>query len=339
MKPLRVEVEPLSEERWTKVERSLFARLPLVLDEGAPPSFRQRSPMWLAAVAVASALALVLVLEPWSSDEVALDQPSRVTTGETASHLALPGLTLDVEPESAVVVGADTQRGMLLVLDRGTIVCRVAKRANADPVIVQAGAARVRVVGTRFAVTRLGESARVEVFEGVVEVTFGGESTRVTAGQVWPDRAVALAPKPEDPSTLDTVLDVEPPESDRVPHEPTARRRSALVPRGSTEERAEAPETTPPEQNEPPPVAPSSQSVFERATALEQSDPARASQLYASLQSGNDSWAQNALYARGRLEASRGNRDLGRRLLQRYLERFPRGSNAEDARAVLGRLR
>lgn len=336
MKPLRVEVEPLSDERWTKVERSLFARLPLVLDEGAPPSFRQRSPMWLAAVAVVSMMALVLVLEPWSSDEIALDQPSRVTTGATASHLALPGLALDVEPESAVVVGADTQRGMLLVLDRGTIVCRVAKRASADPVIVQAGAARVRVVGTRFAVTRLGESARVEVFEGVVEVTFGGESTRVTAGQVWPQRDVALAPKPEDPSTLDSALEVEPPESVRVPHEPTARRRSAPVPRGSVEERAEA---VPSGQNEPPPVAPSSQSVFERATALEQSDPARASQLYASLQSGNDSWAQNALYARGRLEASRGNRDLGRRLLQRYLERFPRGSNAEDARAVLGRLR
>jgi TolA-binding protein len=79
--------------------------------------------------------------------------------------------------------------------------------------------------------------------------------------------------------------------------------------------------------------------VFEQATAMERTDPARASELYRTLEAGADSWAQNALYARGRLEASRGNHAEARRLLGRYLERFPRGSNAEDARAVLKRLR
>jgi TolA-binding protein len=78
--------------------------------------------------------------------------------------------------------------------------------------------------------------------------------------------------------------------------------------------------------------------VFEQATALERSDPGRASRLYRSLESGTDSWARNALYAHGRLEASRGNAGEARRLLERYLERFPRGSNAADARAVLERL-
>jgi TolA-binding protein len=79
--------------------------------------------------------------------------------------------------------------------------------------------------------------------------------------------------------------------------------------------------------------------VFEQATALERSDPARAARLYRTLEAGAGSWAQNALYARGRLEASRGNPGEARRLLEQYLERFPRGSNAEDARAVLRRLR
>lgn len=79
--------------------------------------------------------------------------------------------------------------------------------------------------------------------------------------------------------------------------------------------------------------------MFEQATGLERGDPARASELYGTLESGGDAWAQNALYAHGRLEASRGNRDAARRLLERYLERFPRGGNAEDARAVLLRLR
>jgi outer membrane protein assembly factor BamD (BamD/ComL family) len=79
--------------------------------------------------------------------------------------------------------------------------------------------------------------------------------------------------------------------------------------------------------------------VFEQAALLERSDPAQASKLYGSLESQGDSWAQNALYAQGRLEATRGNRAEARRLLERYLERFPNGSNAEDARAVLARLR
>jgi hypothetical protein len=79
--------------------------------------------------------------------------------------------------------------------------------------------------------------------------------------------------------------------------------------------------------------------VFEQAAALEREDPARAAHLYGTLESGADSWAQNALYARGRLAAARGNRTAASRLLAQYLERFPRGSNADDARAVLQRLR
>jgi outer membrane protein assembly factor BamD (BamD/ComL family) len=81
------------------------------------------------------------------------------------------------------------------------------------------------------------------------------------------------------------------------------------------------------------------QSVFEQAAALERRDPARASHLYGTLESGSDSWAKNALYARAQLEASRGNHGTARKLLERYLQRFPRGENAEDARAVLERLR
>jgi TolA-binding protein len=79
--------------------------------------------------------------------------------------------------------------------------------------------------------------------------------------------------------------------------------------------------------------------VFEEAAALERGDPGRAARLYRTLESGSDSWAQNALYAHGRLEASRGNRAEARRLLERCLVRFPHGSNAEDARSVLERLR
>jgi TolA-binding protein len=108
------------------------------------------------------------------------------------------------------------------------------------------------------------------------------------------------------------------------------------VPGARAPELAPAPEVASPGTPLPPP---SRQATFEEATALERSAPERALSLYASLESGSDSWAQNALYARGRLQASHGNGAEARALLERYLERFPRGSNAEDARAVLTRLK
>ncbi len=400
-RPLPVDVEPLSEQRWARIERATFARLAL---EAAPP---YRGPArskavswrpWFAAVAVAACVVLAFALNrQLVPEQAALDQPSHIITGVSASHLALPGVTVDVGPESAVVVGAETPQGMLIVLDRGTITCSVAPRPRGAPLIVQAGSERVRVVGTRFDVSRVGDGARVQVYEGVVEVSSGGHSSRVAAGEVWVPRdnteGATDAPKAgsgeavakdgtttESPSTPSSAsgavvggmrtADGEGSasksaaagtdargESDEAPQAPAkgqaseglgAARARSVPPRRA--KRSAAEQTT-----EPSPVAHarerageavrvrepaiSSQTLFERATSLERSDPGQASRLYGKLEAGSDSWAQNALYARGRLEASRGNATLARRLLERYLQRFPQGSNAADARAVLRRLR
>ncbi|MGO8993041.1 MAG: tetratricopeptide repeat protein, partial [Polyangiaceae bacterium] len=88
-----------------------------------------------------------------------------------------------------------------------------------------------------------------------------------------------------------------------------------------------------------PPSEPSAQSQYEAAARLERSDPARALRLYTDLARGSDAWAQNALYAAGRLQADRGARGDADRLLEEYLRRFPRGSNAQDARALRESLR
>ncbi len=348
---LRVDVEPLSEQRWDRIGRSLMARLetePVKADSVFRAKVRPRPYGWWAAAAVVfvlTALSLSVGLMP---SDGAVDEPSRIATGSTASHLKLPGLDVQVDPESAVVVAAETPQGRLVVLDRGSIVCEVAPRAKNAPLIVQAGATRVRVVGTRFSVTRMGEAARVEVYEGVVEVTAGGQTERVSAGQRWP------APTTEARQTLqpsdgmkaeDTGCAATGPSSDVDPNTASARvNRTALnespsevrskqsLPRGGKES-AESPEDDSEATHE------SAQRVFERATALERSDPTRAVKLYRSLESGTSSWAQNALYAHARLEASRGNQSRARRLLERYLKRFPNGSNAEDARAVLRKLR
>jgi hypothetical protein len=313
--PIQIEVEPLDSDRWAKIERSLFVRLEREPDAtlNEARAFRpRRVRMWVAAAAVAGAVGGAGLSRFDFSERPVVEQPSRVTTGVSASHLALPGLSLDVAPESAVVVGAETPQGLLVVVDRGTVSCDVAPRTSGAPLIVQAGAARVRVVGTRFTVTRLGESAEVVVQKGVVEVSEQGRSWRVQAGESWPK-----------------------------PPEPTAGSDDATVAASAAAKRS-----TP--ERPLPPVGPgrtavraqdTSQSLFEQATGLERSDPRRAAELYSTVERGGDSWAQNALYAHGRLEASRGNGGEARRLLERYLERFPNGKNADDARAVLKRLR
>lgn len=328
----RIEAEPLSDQRWARIERSLFSRLEqeaAARVDRVPPGARSRVPAWLVAAAVLVSAALVaLVVVRSVAEPPPVSVPSRIATGAQGSHLSLSGLSVDVEPHSTVVVGPETRQGLLIVVDRGGVVCDVAPRPSDAPLVVQAGAARVRVVGTRFSVKRLGEAAHVVVQEGVVEVSSGGQRFRVAAGEEWPPRA-SRGQAPETAPVIPPPL-----ASDAVARGDAAPPRRAPLGSRSKATPARSPVTEVPVER-----APSSQEIFEQAAALERRHPAQASQLYAKLESGGDSWAQNALYAHARLEATRGNRAAARRLLERYLERFPRGSNAEDARAVLERLR
>jgi hypothetical protein len=88
-----------------------------------------------------------------------------------------------------------------------------------------------------------------------------------------------------------------------------------------------------------PPAAPSPQETYEAAARLEKTRPDDAAALYRGLVAGNTAWTSSALYALARLEADRGHRDGAQRLLEDYLARYPRGLNADDARALLQRMR
>jgi len=332
-RPLPVQVEPLSPQRWAKVERGLFARVESgALSEPAPSRAvdppPRRKMVWLAAAAIVVSIGLAI---GWPRPEAASEAlTSRITTGHESSHLALPGLTLDIDPESTVVVGDASKAGMLIVVDRGSILCEVAPRPAQAPLIGQAGAAQVRVVGTRFKVQREGTAARVWVEHGVVEVSMGGRSTRVAGGQVWPapshasSGAAALAEAP----AAETPAAAQAPAAADV----TAVGGSAPV------EALPAPSA----RRAPAPDAGSELSPrarFERAAALERTSPGVAISLYRGLELGSDSWAANALFAHGRLELSRGNHAQAERLLERYLVRFPRGANVDDAQALLRRMK
>jgi transmembrane sensor len=67
---------------------------------------------------------------------------------------------------------------------------------------VEAGDVVVRVVGTRFRVSEGSDGVGVEVERGVVEVTQGPRTVKLTAGQSWRSQAAeaALAPEPARPT-------------------------------------------------------------------------------------------------------------------------------------------
>jgi FecR-like protein len=328
-KPLPIEVEVVSARRWAKLERSLFARWDEEQQRGVPEAERQvarasRRLVAISAVALVAMAASIVCLVTWrrAGDTVALDRTSRIATGANASRLSLQGLTLDVEPESTVVLGTPSEHGLLIVLDRGKIVCEVAPRPAGAPLVVQAGSVQVKVVGTRFSVERTGEQARVAVEHGVVEVAAEGRVARVGVGQVWPPEAQGVAPATVTTSDAPSAIADDRPVNGGNQKSPPSGGASANGVAGRRAASGEAAQTR-----------------FEAASALERSDPARAIELYRGLESGTDSWAQHALYAHGRLEAARGNRSPARQLLEQYLTRFPKGPNSADARSVLARLR
>ena len=376
-----IDVEPLTDARVSKIKKAIFERL----DEeefsdrvksperrhvsgfvGAWSNFQRAPRRWVRtarvvlAVGAAAALVLIVVWRRPPTPHAALgDNPSRIVTGPSASHLALGDSSIDVSPDSVVLANGDDDRGVLLVLERGSVTCDVAPRHGRPPMVVQAGDVRVRVVGTHFTVTRMDDSARVDVAHGTVEVSAAGHTSLVHEGEAW------TAPEPASASPSSAVARV--PEG--IGQAPTVAMDQPMV-KGPLHVRARAPlplprlraqrptdETAPalaavsrPAQEAPSASARSTQDamvqpdfadqqLFEQASRIEKHDPSQAIATYRRLAAGSGRWAMNALFAQGRLEIDRGETGEGRRLLGSYLTRYPRGPNAADARLLLDRMK
>jgi hypothetical protein len=362
---IHVQVEPLAEPRWARIRHEIYGRIAADADASGPVAARQ-SPfrrdgastkahapswrMWTAAAAVVFAVttASLAYRSVTARGGGRLADPSRIATGAAASHVVLDGLTLDVAAESAVVVSGDATRGILVVLDRGSVTLDVEPRAARAGFVVQAGEVRVRVVGTRFGVSRWMDRASVQVERGVVEVDASGRTVQVHAGETW--RSADSAETVGTPSASGAAVAAEA-QSPRAPVDATPpehaehgriRRHASEAPVGAsrtTEKAAASAKPDPPAPKPMPAQQPASQQLYEAAAQLEVSDPARAIALYRQVVARGDSWLADALFAQGRLEAERGAHAQARATLTEYLARFPRGSNADDARLLLERTR
>jgi FecR protein len=249
MDPIKqIEVEPLSDQRWSKIEKSIFAQLENErLDREPEPKMVSLPPRsawrWRPAVALVMAGAMAAAIGALATKSMftspvapVASAPSRVVTGSSDSHIALGESDVDVAPESAVLVSGDDDRGIMVVVDRGKVECEVAPRKGRPPFLVQAGDVRVKVVGTHFTVARdaQGGGAHVLVAHGIVEVTSHGQTTTLHDGDSWPAAPTTLnTPSPITTATPSPVTQNDPPApAPRMAR--TSRSKSAPLPKTST---------------------------------------------------------------------------------------------------------
>ncbi len=300
-------IEPLAEGAWKRIEQGVFAELDSAGAESLRPKRPRRRAVWaLAAVPLAAAAAAVLVIWLRPAERGAVLESRRIVTRAHAQPAKLDDAELQVEPGSALVLLDDRRGGALVVIERGSARFAVPERKARPPFVVRAGDARVEVVGTRFRVERVGDGARVDTYEGAVRVWSSGQPTLVRRGE-------RFEPQPRAPATPAPA-----PAPALVPAAPAPQPQAAAAAPGLRVE--------------------GHRQRFEQAALLERVDPQQALQIYRNLAAQRGPWAENALYAAGRLELERGRRASAERLLRRYLDRHPAGVNASDARALLQQL-
>jgi hypothetical protein len=323
IQPGSLPVEELPDVSWQRIERKLFAQLAAAPVPRIPAPVRatglRRTWIYAGGVVAAAAVAAVIVsLTVRRSGQDAPPEaasgarsPSRIATADAPSAVSVGDVSLEIAPQSAVLVDEDRDRGVLFVLERGEATFRVAPVGDRPPVVVQAGDVRIEVIGTAFAVSRQGDSARVLVYEGVVSLVHGGKRQRLPAGSVWPE---APAPEP-------AIDEAAPPADQPVPEPPRPSRK--------------------PHTDRPSPAAPlaapplTDKDRYQKALTLERSHPDRARAIYRELVAAGGKWAPNALYAQAVLEDRAREHAAARKLLQQYLARYPDGPNAADAREML----
>jgi hypothetical protein len=354
---------PLADSALHRIERGLFEALEARPLEASPV----RAPRWRAlalAVTGAAAAGAIFVVRDGRRGEPLPARTAQISTTTSGSHIAIAGATLDVAPQSAVSFGGGRDGAVVVALERGTVTCEVAPRTNRAPFIVEAGETRVTVIGTRFSVHRVGAHATVSVEHGLVEVADTNMTELVHAGERFsPGEPVTRAPLASEapaetppptnavaPAAIVAATTVAPPGSSS---RPARHRRLALAESGARDVDAPKPSApasaaadpstsagapavaTPAAATDAGPPRRSEQALFELAAQLEVRDPTAALRIYGELAGGADGWAASALFASARLEAERGQTPQARALCDSYLQRFPRGPNADDARGLL----
>jgi len=335
-------IEPLSEAAWARVERGVWSELDAERPAGSPSPAPRR--WWLVAAPLAAAAAVAVLLIVVRRAPSALDEPSRVVTGAGPSSVLFGDSHIELDAATALVMRHEAEHPTV-TLERGAAWFTVAPRLSRPAFIVRAGDARVRVVGTRFRVLRTEERIAVEVDHGLVDVNFRGSEVEIGAGQRWSSDAprliiAAAAPPPAEPVPVPATAAPDPEVPDAAPDGAPAPARPHRPARPGSHASAGSADARPEPLPGPHPAAPQIDrdgAEYDRLAAMEATSPGAALSGYLALARGTSRWADPALFAAARLAVDRQD-PRAETLLGIYLQRFPSGANAADARQLLVRL-
>jgi transmembrane sensor len=260
------------------------------------PAPRPRWP-WLAGACALGVAAAAVALVHFGTTPVITAEPLpsvlNTKAGETVARV-LPGGAEVVLADDATLA---LDRGEAPVVQRGRVGFHVPHQAPGHRFAVRAGRVEVRVVGTRFEVTRGRDGVTVAVSEGVVEVWTPIDAAprlaaRLHAGERWreaPDEAPAVAP-------ADPHAQVAPVTSPRRERRRVSRTAAIVGPAERSLESARA------------------------------ASPTGALGLYRRLADGTGATAENALYELGEIYRDRlGQPQRGLEIWREYRRRFPHG--------------
>ena len=276
-------------------------------------SMESKGPSATGAIAIAIASGSgAIVAAPGSSTPAAVGRAlhagSRLIVDPSAgATLSLStGTHLEVEPGSQLSVIEDS-RAQVFALNAGSLRADVAKLAQDERFIVRTTDAEVEVRGTSFVVDVVpsdpacgaGTTTRVTVFEGVVVVRAGGQEETVERGAHWPRGCRKSS----------IVIASAGGASKHVAKVDPARPTPSMPPHASAPE-SQPPTAAPSTHHAPPAQRTASSSLAE----------------------------ENNLFAEGMVARRRGNVPLALERMERFLERYPASSLAENAAVERMRL-
>lgn len=174
---------------WEEAQLLLAALQPAARAAHRPvPGRRRRALPWAAAAMLVLAFGLAWQT-PWP-DRLRADHYTNV--GETQSITLADGSRIQLNTNAAVSLEF-TEGERRVQLLRGEAWFEVAHDA-AKPFVVASGQAEVRVLGTRFSVSRQGEHTRVQLADGRVEARVeGGDAVILAPGEATEAASGALS--------------------------------------------------------------------------------------------------------------------------------------------------
>jgi hypothetical protein len=242
------------------------------------------------------------------------------------SVLMLSSARVVVRSDTVLSVERDDSAGAVLRLTQGSVLLHVQK-GTGKSFEVLAGATRVSVVGTVFAVALGPQGASVEVAEGAVGVRDASGERRLAAGESWPPGQRIF-----DAAELELVSAPLAMKAAGAPPSPAP----ASVPTDrapETSSTAAGAKTVGAHEPAPAPLASAApESAYSRARSVERAgDLVGALAAYGAIVDARGENLEDALFALARLQAQRGEHRAALALATRYRSDFPAGRYARDS--------